>query len=41
MSPKVMFTVAEFKEIEPRLKHGWFHLKLYSMFQLKPVLGGF
>ena len=36
-----MFTVAEFKEIEPRLKHGWFHLKLYSMFQLKAVLGGF
>ena len=36
-----MFTVAEFKEIEPRLKYGWFHLKLYSMFQLKPVLGGF
>ena len=31
--------VAEFKEFErrfkfkPRLKHGWFHLKLYQMFQ--------
>ena len=30
---------AEFKEFEPRLKfetqlnYGWFHLKLYSMFQ--------
>ena len=30
---------AEFKEFEPRLKfkprfkHGWFHLKLYSIFQ--------
>ena len=23
----------EFKEFEPRLKYGWFHLKLYSMFQ--------
>ena len=45
---------AEFKEFErrlkfkPRLKYGWFHLKLYSMFQdlsrcaqLKPVFGGF
>ena len=26
-------TEAEFKEFEPRLKYGWFHLKLYSMFQ--------
>ena len=32
-------TKAEFKEFEPRLKfekwlkYGWFHLKLYSMFQ--------
>ena len=32
-------TVAEFKEFErrfkfkPRLKYGWFHLKLYQMFQ--------
>jgi len=31
--------VAEFKEFErrfkfkPRLKYGWFHLKLYQMFQ--------
>ena len=24
---------AEFKEFEPRLKYGWFPLKLYSMFQ--------
>ena len=24
---------AEFKEFEPRLKYGWFHLKLYSIFQ--------
>ena len=24
---------AEFKEFEPRLKYGWFHLKLYSLFQ--------
>ena len=32
-------TVAEFKEFEqwfkfkPRLKYGWFHLKLHQMFQ--------
>ena len=32
-------SVAEFKEFErrfkfkPRLKYGWFHLKLYQMFQ--------
>ena len=32
-------TVAEFKEFErrvkfkPRFKYGWFHLKLYQMFQ--------
>ena len=44
---------AEFKEFEPllkfkpRLKYGWFHLKLYSIFQdlsgaqLKPVFGRF
>ena len=25
--------VAEFKEFEPRFKYGWFHLKLYQMFQ--------
>ena len=24
---------AEFKEFEPRLKYGWFQLKLYLMFQ--------
>ena len=24
---------AEFKEFEPRLKFGWFHLKLNSIFQ--------
>ena len=24
---------AGFKEFEPPLKYGWFHLKLYSMFQ--------
>ena len=34
-----MKLVAEFKEFErrfkfkPRLKYGWFHLKLYQMFQ--------
>jgi len=33
-----MFSEAEFKEFEPwlkfetRLRYGWFHLKLYSMF---------
>ena len=39
---------AEFKEFTPRLKHGWFHLKLYSIFQdlgrrsqLKPAFEGF
>ena len=25
--------VAEFKEFELRFKYGWFHLKLYQMFQ--------
>ena len=36
---EIMFTEAEFKEFEPRLKfetgikYGWFHFKLYSMFQ--------
>ena len=25
----LMNTEAEFKEFEPRLKYGWFHLKLY------------
>ena len=24
---------AEFKKFDTRLKYGWFHLKLYSMFQ--------
>ena len=44
---------AEFKEFEPRfkfkprLRYGWFHLKLYQMFQdlagaqFKPGFGGF
>ena len=37
---------AEFKEFESRLKYGWFHLKLYLIFQdagaqLKPVFGRF
>ena len=33
------YSVAEFKEFErrfkfkPRIKYGWFHLKLYQMFQ--------
>ena len=27
------YTVAEFEEFEPRFKYGWFHLKLYQMFQ--------
>ena len=33
------YSVAEFKEFErrfkfkPRFKYGWFHLKLYQMFQ--------
>ena len=37
--PKVLTSVAEFKEFErrfklkPRVKYGWFHLKLYQMFQ--------
>ena len=42
-------TEAEFKEFEPllkfkpRLKYGWFHLNLYSIFQdlIKPVFGRF
>ena len=25
--------MAEFKEFKPRLKYGWFHFKMYSMFQ--------
>ena len=25
---------AEFKEFEPWLKYGWFHLKLYSIFKI-------
>ena len=43
----IWFPEAGFKEFEPRikfetrLKYVWFHLKLYSMFQLKPVFGGF
>ena len=31
-STKVLTPEAEFKEFEPRLKYGWFHLKLYSIF---------
>ena len=36
---KIICTVAEFKEFErrftfkPRFKYGWFHFKLYQMFQ--------
>ena len=26
-------TEAKFKEFKPRLKYGWFHLKLYYIFQ--------
>jgi len=39
MDIEIKRSEAEFKEFEPRLKfetwlkHGWFHLKLYSMFQ--------
>ena len=29
----VEYTVAEFKEFERRFKYGWYHLKLYQMFQ--------
>ena len=43
-----MYPVAEFKEFErrfkfkPRLEYGWFHLKLYQMFQdLSRRIGGF
>ena len=25
-------SMAKFKEFEPRLKYGWFYLKLYSIF---------
>ena len=38
-SQRFTTSVAEFKEFErrfkfmPRLKYGWFHLKLYQMFQ--------
>ena len=28
-----MITEAEFKEFEPRVKYGWFHVKLYDIFQ--------
>ena len=28
-----MISEAEFTDVEPRLKYGWFHLELYSMFQ--------
>ena len=30
---KFNISEAEFKEFEPRLKYGWFHLNSYSMFQ--------
>ena len=30
---KTTYPEAEFKEYEPRLKYGWFHLKPYSIFQ--------
>ena len=30
---KVLTSEAEFKEFEPRLKYGLFHLKSYSIFQ--------
>ena len=30
---KLRYPEAEFKGIEPRLNYGWFHLKLYSIFQ--------
>ena len=30
---KIPSSEAEFKEFKPRLKYGWFHLKLYSNFQ--------
>ena len=28
-----VYSAADFKEFEPRLKYDWFHLKLYIMFQ--------
>ena len=34
-----MTSEAEFKEFEQRFKYGWFHLKVYQMFQ--PGFGGF
>ena len=49
---KVKLLEAEFKEFEPwlkfkpQLKYGWFHLKLYSMFQdlsrhlIEPIFEG-
>ena len=43
----IIILEAEFKEFEPRLKYGWFHLNSYQIFQdsnrfqLKPVFGGF
>ena len=30
---KCIFLEAEFKEFETRLKYGWFHLKLFLIFQ--------
>ena len=40
------FSWGQFKEFEPGLKYGWFHLKLYSIVQdlsrrsIEPVFGG-
>ena len=33
LDQKLSTAEAEFKEFESRLKYGWFHLKMYSMFQ--------
>ena len=33
MLDPVLTSKAEFKKFEPRLKHGWFHLKLYLVFR--------
>ena len=42
-----LYPEAEFKEFEPRFKHGWFHLKLYLVLRdlsrrskSEPVFGG-
>ena len=41
LSFQLGFVEAEFKEFQPRLQYGNFHLNLYLIFQLKPVFGGF